>query len=220
MKKIVLAAAACAVLISAPAFAADLPEAVMEAPIAVPSFTWTGFYVGVQAGYAWGDSKSDIVGFNFKNKPDGLIVGGYAGYNYQFDNSPLVVGIETDFNYADLSDKGRVVGLRTKSDVNWTGATRARLGYAFDHFLVFAAGGVAYADREIKIQAVGKDSKTALGWTVGGGVEYAATDNIAVRVEYRYTDYGSDKFSIGGFRTKSDLDEHRVLAGVSYKFGW
>ncbi|GBD48469.1 outer membrane protein [Methylopila sp. Yamaguchi] len=202
------------------AFAADLPAYEPAPSIAVPSFTWTGAYVGVQAGYGWGDSKSRALGGSVKTSPDGFVIGGYAGYNYQFDGSPVVIGIETDFNYSDADDKRTVFGFRGRNEVNWTGATRARLGYAFDRFLVYGAAGVAYADRELRVAGVGKDSKTAIGWTVGGGVESAVTDNVVVRAEYRYSDFGKDKFRIAGVRASSDYTEHRVMAGVAYKFGW
>ena len=200
------ASAGALVALVAGAQAADLPayEPAPAVAAPVPSFTWTGPYIGVQAGYAWGDTNIRGV------KPEGFIVGGYAGYNVQLDGSPVVLGVETDFNYSDVDD--RRGGVRAQSD--WAGATRARVGYAFDRFLAYAAGGVAYADREVRVRGVGRDSKTALGWTVGGGLEYAATDNVSVRGEYRYTDYGSDRLL--GAKVKGD--EHRVMGGVAYKF--
>jgi outer membrane immunogenic protein len=195
------------------ASAADLPAYEPAPAVAVPSFTWTGPYIGVQAGYAFGDSNWPGL------KPKGFVIGGYAGYNFQFDASPVVVGIETDFNYADIDDNTSSFGIKERS--RWTGATRARVGYAFNRFLVYGAGGVAYARRKISVGGLGSDSKNAVGWTVGGGLEYAATDRVAVRVEYRYTDFGSDSFSPGGVRDRASYDEHRVMAGVSYKFsGW
>ncbi len=204
----VAAASAAALLIAVPAFAADLPayEPAPEAFAPVPSFTWTGPYVGAQAGYSWGRA--------LRTKPSGFLLGGYAGYNYQFDNSPVVAGLETDFNYADIDDKSS--GRRTKT--RWTGATRARLGYAFDRFLVYGAAGVAYADRDVRVSGRGSDSTTAVGWTVGGGVESAVTDNVIVRAEYRYSDFGKDKFDLGNGTVKSKYDEHRVMGGVAYKF--
>ncbi|GLK78715.1 outer membrane protein [Methylopila turkensis] len=199
-------AAAFAAMVPA-AMAADLPAyeepAVAIAP--VPSFTWTGPYIGVQAGYGWGSAA--------RTDKDGFTVGGYAGYNYQFDNSPVVIGIETDFNYSDADGSRR--RARTASD--WNGATRARVGYAFDRFLVYGAAGVAYADRELRVRGLGRDTKTAVGWTVGGGLEYAAAENVSVRAEYRYNDYGKDRFSIGN-GIRSEYTEHRVMGGVAYKF--
>ncbi|HEY0293552.1 MAG TPA: outer membrane protein [Hansschlegelia sp.] len=200
------AASVAALAFFAPvAQAADLP-AYEPAPavIAPAAFTWTGPYIGVQGGHSWGRAS--------KARPNGWLIGGYLGYNYQVEGSPVVVGIETDINWTDIDDKRG----RTKVSSDWNGATRARLGYAFDRFLVYGAGGVAYSDREVK-RPGGKDNKTAVGWTVGGGVEYAATDNVAIRAEYRYSDYGKDKFSLGK-SVKSSYTDQRAMVGVAYKF--
>lgn len=198
--------------------AADLPVAEPAPVVAVAGFSWTGFYIGAQAGYAWGRSNNGVPA----DRPKGWLLGGYAGYNVQLDNSPVVFGVETDFNWSDVDDKVNVLrGLSFKQETKWEGATRARVGYAFDHFLVYGAGGVAYAKRELKVSVPGasaSDSKTAVGWTAGGGVEAAVTDNIVTRVEYRYVDYGTDSFSLAGGGGKTDLREHRVLGGVAYKF--
>lgn len=194
----------------------------------VPSFTWTGAYVGVQAGYGRGKSKFNApqIGLGVNAKPKGFMVGGYAGYNYQFEGSPLVVGVETDFNYADIDDrKDFIFGLvQTKTRTRWTGATRVRVGYAAGRTLFYAAGGVAYAKREVRASVPlanfsVKDSKTSVGWTIGAGVEHAITDNVIARVEYRYTDYGKDKFDLVGLKVRGGSNhEHRVMAGLAFKF--
>jgi outer membrane immunogenic protein len=213
IRKIVLGAASVAALaLSVPAAqAADLPAYEPAPAIAapVPSFSWTGPYIGAQAGYGWGRA-SDM-------KNNGWMVGGYLGYNVQLDNSPVVFGIETDLNFADIDGDARRRGFTTKLNSSWNGATRARVGYAFGRFLVYGAGGIAYADREFK-RFGDKDSKTAVGWTVGGGVESAVTDNVTVRAEYRYNDYGKDKFDVSGVSYKSGATEHRIMGGVAYKF--
>ncbi|WP_020177808.1 outer membrane protein [Methylopila sp. M107] len=207
-------ASVAAIAVAVPAAqAADLPmepAPVVSAP--VPSFSWTGPYIGVQGGYNWQRASNA--------KVDGWSVGGYAGYNYQFgEGSGAVIGIETDINYANIDGRrGNGAGARTKVSQDWNGATRARLGYAFDRFLAYGAAGVAYGDRELKRTPGGRDSKTAVGWTVGGGLEYAVTDNVALRGEYRYTDYGKDKFNLGNFSTKGSATEHRVMGGVAVKF--
>lgn len=208
MIRTLLLGAASAVAFASVAVAADLPmEQPAPAVVAVPSFSWTGPYVGVQAGYGWGNSK--VGGRSID--PKGALVGGYAGYNFEFNN--VLLGVETDFNWSDQDDKKRFGRVNVKNEVNWAGATRGRIGFAFDRFVAYGAGGVAYADRKISALG-GSASKTAVGWTVGGGVETALADSVVARAEYRYTDYGKDKFR----GVKSDLDEHRVLAGVAYKF--
>ena len=210
------------------AVAADMPsyEPAPAAAAPVPSFTWTGPYLGLQAGYGWFDADNRLNGVTPGSKPDGVSLGGFAGYNYQFDNSPVVVGVEADINWSDADARRGTSGFtgvadaRIRNDIGATGAVRGRIGYAFDHFLVYGAAGLAFADTEVKASgaASGSDDTIAVGWTIGGGVEAAVTDNVTARVEYRYSDYGTDKFSVAGSRVKSDLSENRVMLGLGYKF--
>src|SRR5690242_19466111 len=93
---------AAAVLLSSSAFAADVVAPGPEA------FDWTGFYVGANAGYAWGNSDADGLydGGDIQNgdfDPDGFIVGGQVGYNWQ-TNSNFVLGLEADLQYSDQHD--------------------------------------------------------------------------------------------------------------------
>lgn len=221
---------AAALVSAGAASAADAPAYESGAPVAVPSFSWSGPYVGVQAGYDWMDADNRVNGVKPGTKPDGFTVGGFAGLNYQFDNSPVVAGVEADINYSDASG-GRVsqafTGLpntRVKNDFGFTGAVRGRLGYAFDRFMIYGAGGLAFADHDVKAKgaASGSDDTVAVGWTIGGGVEAALSDNVTARVEYRYSDYGTDSFSVANSRVKSDVTDNRVLLGLGYKFstGW
>lgn len=191
--------------------AADLPAyEAAPAVAAVPSFSWTGPYIGAQGGYGWGRASN--------MKKDGAMVGGFVGYNAQLgDGQGAVIGVETDLNYSWVDgDKSRR-GFRTKLDSEYNGAVRGRVGYAFGRFLAYGAGGFAYADREFR-RFGGKDSTTAYGYTVGGGLEAAVSENVTVRGEYRYNDYGKDKFNVGGVKYKSDYTEHRVMGGVAVKF--
>jgi outer membrane immunogenic protein len=104
------------------------------------------------------------------------------------------------------------------AEVGLFGSLRGRAGYSFNPFMVYATGGVAAADIEYTEAGV-SDSNTQLGYTVGGGVEGFITDNVTARVEYRYTDYGSDSYDLGGVGTiTSGYDEHSVRAGVGLKF--
>jgi outer membrane immunogenic protein len=123
MKKLLLSSAAVLGL-TASAMAADLPRRAappVYAP-AIPVFTWTGFYVGANAGYAWADNNRDgtifvpagtlapsipaagtvVNNFGFGNdgNDDGFTIGGTAGFNYQM--GAIVLGVEGDLNWADI----------------------------------------------------------------------------------------------------------------------
>lgn len=228
MKKLLLASVALAALSAAPAFAAD---AIIEEPMLPVGFSWTGAYIGVQGGYAWGSSHMEFANVTSNPDPDGFLGGVYVGYNYQLGNN-IVLGVDADIAWTgiDGSDPvfaGGVVvpGQRIEADVDWTAAIRGRVGYAVDRFLPYIAGGVAFADVNHQgfiapAVGVGEQSDTYTGWTIGAGLEYAFTDNLIVRGEYRYTDFGSEDYAaIPGFSAHSlDLSTHDVRIGLSYKF--
>ncbi|GLK70900.1 porin family protein [Ancylobacter dichloromethanicus] len=214
MKKIICSGvAAVALLAAAPAFAADIaqPYPTKAPPMVVePVFTWTGFYLGANAGYAWGSGESgaEIIGLD----PSGFLGGGQIGVNYQFDNN-VVLGAEADFQGSDIKDS--YAGYESKMD--YFGTVRARLGYAFGNVLPYVTGGLAWGHTELKDNYLGLSSdKTAVGWTVGGGVEYAFTNNWTVKAEYLYMDLGEDYYDSIGY--KSGLTANVVRAGVNYKF--
>jgi len=243
MKKALLSSVALLGLATG-ALAADLPSRAAPAPVAaVPVFTWTGFYVGLQAGYAWGDSSGALItpggplSFNQDGDFDGFVGGAHAGYNLQLGS--FVVGLEADVEGTGIEGGyGRIsptTGSYTLADSNVTvqGSLRARLGFAFDRVLVYATGGLAFANIESDFfgldtttgarQAASYDD-TEWGWTLGAGVEYAFTSNLSARAEYRYTQFdnlSNDLTPLFTSRVTSDADVefHTVRVGVSYKFG-
>ena len=210
MKKILLSSVALLGLASG-AMAADLPSRRAPAPIiaAVPVFTWTGFYVGVNAGYGWNTNDSITVGgVRFDLDDEGGFVGGaQAGYNYQIGS--FVVGLEGDIQYADFGGDDRFDfdndGI-VDDDFNnsdWFGTVRARAGVAFDRALIYATGGFAFAD-------------DATGWTVGGGLEYAFTNNLSAKVEGLYVNLDQDDNFLG---IDNDAEFGVVRAGLNFRFG-
>lgn len=234
MKKILLASAAVAAL-STTAFAADLPsrKGPPVAPVYVPAFTWTGFYVGIQGGYGWGRSSGTIsapigvpvLAYGYDAK--GGVIGGHVGYNYQFTQN-LVAGIEGDLEWVGVKDSvtNAALGLTHRTKLDWQGSVRGRLGVAFDRVMVYATGGVAFADIKRNLYTFPggvnllSNSDTRAGWTIGGGIEYAVTNNVTMRGEYRYTDYGRNTASDAGLgiADNSKYHSHTIRAGLSYKF--
>lgn len=211
------------VMMAGPAYAADLAPMPVEpiAPVYMP-FSWTGFYVGAHAGYAFGPAKSAItVAPNsgiYDKDLDSLIVGLHAGYNYQFNQ--FVVGVEGDIDFVtgEESQASIPLGAVIKYETEWQGSLRLRAGYAIDRLLVYGTGGVAFNNGTATIIALGKDDQTHVGWTLGAGLEYAFTDNLIGRVEYRYTDFGREKYAISGVSAPFKYQQHAVTAGISYKF--
>jgi len=197
------------------AFAADIPQDTYAPPPDItyesaPAFSWTGFYAGGLVGYGWGEAKTDNGNFD----ADGFSGGLFAGYNAQLGNN-VVAGIEADGTYGKQDGSGGAPNTSVEND--WNGTVRGRLGYAMDRFMVYGTGGVAVGKVEASEGGM-SDSNTALGWTAGGGVETALTEKIIGRVEYRYTDLGSDTYALGTGPTDVDLSSQGVLVGLGFKF--
>ncbi|MGV6876331.1 outer membrane protein [Pseudochelatococcus sp. B33] len=223
---------------SGAAFAADLPSRQIEpvAPVYVaPVFTWTGFYVGVNAGYAWNANNDNgyyIDGGYYKSGSDdgGFTGGGQIGYNYQIDQ--FVVGVEADINYADLKGKNNAWGYSgigsSSNGIEWFGTVRARLGFAIDRVLIYGTGGFAYGGGGDSNGFVydgiyySQDNDTRTGWTLGAGIEYAFTDNITARVEGLYVNLGKEDrnffYAPTIYNKRKDTEFGVVRAGLNYKF--
>lgn len=214
IKHLVSASAIALITLGTSAYAADIVSEEPPVPEAmlVQTFTWTGPYIGVNGGYAWTNAEFSAGGLLGDDDFNGGLVGVRAGYNWQMNNN-FVGGIEVDVDHV-WNENTYLVGV-DPIDVgtDWQGSARLRIGYAIDRTLVFATGGIAFANAYIE-SAVLDESKTFTGWTVGGGVEHAFTDNWVGSLEYRYADFGSE--TIGG--TDVDLDQHTVRVGLAYKF--
>lgn len=149
---------------------------------------WNGVYLGFNAGYAEGQANYNgntagpvqsypCAGFSMcsnnlnysyptfyyfsgENNLSGPVAGGQIGYNYQYSNH-LIIGAETDFNYADINNRYANTGARQSTEVsksqvyaygnndrtgiNWIGTARLRLGYDLGKFLPYITGGFSYA---------------------------------------------------------------------------
>ncbi|PWL19354.1 porin family protein [Falsochrobactrum shanghaiense] len=225
--KALLLASTVALLAATGAKAADAIIQEEPAPVILPAgFSWEGAYIGGQIGYGWGKSEfSDGVDY-LKIKPDGFLGGVYGGYNFDLGND-VILGIDADVTYNDLEDSYSEIidGDRStlESKLRWSGAVRGRVGYAFDRFLPYIAGGVAFGGVKNSVSIAGlggvSESKTHTGWTIGGGFDYAATDNVILRLEYRYTDYGKKDYDFGtDYSVENKFKTHDVRLGVAYKF--
>ncbi len=208
MKKFLLAALLAGVATSA--LASDLPT--RKAPpapavYAPPTFTWTGFYVGVNGGYGIGSGTSSNFG-----TPSGGLVGGTAGYNYQIGQ--FVVGVEGDLDWADMTKSGTNAIGAYKTDIDSLATARARAGFAVDRALLFVTGGYAGAETNTNIAGFGSQSDWRNGGVIGAGLEYAFTNNLSAKAEYLYAPLENKSYD----GLKSDTDLSLIRAGLNYKF--
>jgi outer membrane immunogenic protein len=222
-----------------------------------PIFTWTGIYIGGQVGYAWASGNNNFTGFdpffdtgtflstNLNGNPSGVIGGANVGYNYQINQ--WVLGLEGSVDGTSLSNTAAAIfpdgtTLSAHSNADIQGSIRGRVGIAWDRALIYATGGVAFGGFNTNVSianpgttllgaapffASGNVSTTRVGWTVGGGIQYAITNNWSVRAEYRYTNWGTlnDGSLSGGtvagtafFDGNRHLNQNQVQVGFDYKF--
>jgi len=231
MKKIALAAAAASVLLSSTAFAADMaPRYAKAPPPVVAVWNWTGFYIGASAGGHWADDRIDPaanpVGWGVGGAadlntftrttlhPQGAIVGGQVGYNWQSGN--FVLGVEADASWVDgtaaraqIPPVGFLVinagdRMTNSSKLDFLATFRGRAGLAAGDALFYVTGGLAVGELKTSDTfcsfggpcvggnlAVVNASETRAGWTVGGGIEYHVGGNWTVKAEYLYVDLGT-----------------------------
>ena len=197
---------------------------------------FTGFSAGAFFGFSWADFdyQEDFGVFGQGSEIDvsdldGSNVGLLVGYNYQINN--YVFGLEADFSLsnADYLADGNNPDNNDWSefDVKWTSHIRAKAGMVFkENTLVYLAAGLAVAkiDNDDQYTDYGEDDATFTGWSVGAGIEYLATENISLRMEYLYDNFGDEGFDITNngiydyTGSTDDLEIHTVRFGISYLF--
>lgn len=180
-----------------------------------------------------------------------VIAGLTAGYNWQAAGSPFVFGLEGEFGFLRLKGTGTdpnslaVAGGDTNDSTkigDWYGLVAGRLGYAWDRTLIYVKGGAAFLPVKTAVVDVctappcgggtvnASASETVTGWTVGGGFEWAWTENWSLKAEYLLIGLGETVSTCGpggGLAAGStycwthDLDNiHTVKVGLNYKFNW
>jgi outer membrane immunogenic protein len=228
-----LGLAGAALLFAAPAVAADLAvkaPVYTKAPVVMP-FSWTGFYIGGQGGFAWGQSEQ----FNSVNGGStglfdtrGGFGGGTVGYNWQITN--WVLGLEGDISGSDIKGStgsrptwscNEGVSDSCVSEVKWFGTARARVGYAYDTWLFYGTGGAAFGRVHTFIENSGFDfTNDRTGWTAGAGIEHAFTPHWSAKLEYLHVNLGNDiLFSVrpvGVDLTRATFD--LIRGGINYRF--
>ncbi len=216
--------AVAALAMTSGAQAADLSVAPLyKAPPApvTPAYNWSGFYLGLNGGGGWGRSNWDTSSDRFGTS--GGLVGGTAGYNWQFGHA--VLGLEGDIDWTNISGTGTSTlcpaGCTTSE--TWLSTVRGRAGYAFGGVLPYVTGGLAAGDIRAATPGFAGATDTNAGWTVGGGIEFALPGNWTAKAEYLHVDLG--RFNCGvncnGLPTDNvSVHDNLLRAGVNYRFGW
>lgn len=211
------------------------------APAPAPELCkWTGFYIGLHGGYAFGDQS--FVELNetdpaYDFNSDGFFGGGQVGFNLQLW-SFLVLGVEGTFAGADLSDSTDITagGERSRGhvDSDWIATVGGRLGFSFwkNRILAYGKGGAAFTSFDYHTQEVGgsetfdADQDRTVPF-VGVGLEYSITCHWSVKLEYNHLFFDSENVTglertSGGsgvnrtYGTDPDLDT--VQAGLNFRF--
>jgi outer membrane immunogenic protein len=227
-----------------PLYAADMPVKALKAPV-VSVFTWTGCYIGGHGGGIWVRKEWSLPtnGFSLgSHDANGWLGGGQIGCNYQ--TGRWVFGLQGDYAWTHASGSNiNPVGLTDTSTVRSLGSVTGRVGYAFDRFLGYVKGGVAWERDNYtfrgtttgQLPAVAavlpgtvaySASETRSGWTIGVGGEYAFLDNWTAFLEYNYYDFGDRNVKFyndanGLFVGEIAIRERKsvVKFGINYKFG-
>lgn len=258
MRKLLLASTA--VVWGGTAFAADLPprvlaKAAMAYAAAPAPFSWTGCYIGAHAGAGWSRTGfSDPTGANIAQLGEvirvdggaGFVGGGQIGCDYQFAAN-WVVGLAGDFSWASIHGEtndpdpfftgkgppGTPLPLQSRTD--FLASVTGRLGYAWNRYLIYAKGGVAWSHNKYEVDNFGciiftscdvSASDTPFGWTAGGGFEWAFAPNWSVLLEYDHYGFASTDLTFSDsnhpagpaiFNVRQDIDVVKV--GLNYRFG-
>jgi outer membrane immunogenic protein len=230
--------AVTALLIAAPlgaASAADMPvKAPPKAAPPPPVVSWTGCYIGVEAGGNWGRTSSEALGTTKVPGHDlsGSLAGGTVGCNYQFGQ--VVVGVEGDDSWANKSGSANLAAptfnpaFSTNEQEHWIATVRGRVGWAApDGLLLYVTGGGAWASLNVQeLDGAGvvrqSDTHTMNGATVGGGIEFALSQHLSAKAEFLYVQFQNKAF-LGAPGTGTTLESRRLTddilrAGVNWRF--
>jgi outer membrane immunogenic protein len=214
MRSLTVLAATAALAIASAASAADMPRPAVQYHYTTPNRyvqqNWTGFYAGVNGGYAFGKAYGGDLSWS----ADGFAIGGTLGYNYQLDNR-LVLGLEADADW--LSAKGSpAAGIDSKLSSLYT--VRGRVGYALGNWMPYMTGGFAAGQGTLSATGLGSDTHLLTGYAAGGGLEYAFNQSWSAKIEGLYVDLGKKTFVLDGIANDGGYRAGIVRAGLNYRF--
>jgi outer membrane immunogenic protein len=220
------ALAAVAMLWAGSASAADMPLKAPPPPLPPPPPTWTGMYIGINGGYAWGTSNFSRTGFTTS---DFDARGGLAGVTYggNWQMGSAVLGFESDYDWAHINGHIANAGCGATGgcfvNTKFLSTERMRAGWDFNGWLFYGTLGVAFADVNAGIDGCGTGlcgQRWRAGWTGGVGVETMFWRNWSAKLEYLHYDLGNSiQFTPPGGPAVSVLDRADIVrAGINYHF--
>jgi opacity protein-like surface antigen len=240
MKKILLASFAFAALAVGPAIAADMP---VKAPPVKRAYSWTACYVGIHAGWGFGDVSVDnganvlgrVVGTPASENvhPKGPEFGGTIGCDWAMGNS-LVIGILGDAAWMPKDDDKveiNAVPFRIRIKEEWLATARARIGINTGSWgLWYLTGGAAFTDIElsnfnpINPLSITAETKSRVGWVAGWGAEYLLSENLSLKTETLYMDFGRKTYLsaanlVSGAEFWTRQTQWVSKVGLNYRFG-
>jgi outer membrane immunogenic protein len=238
MKKMLLSSVGVLALgIATQAVAADLaPRPYKAEPVAVASvYNWTGFYIGVNGGYGWGDQDPLTLSSNRFDRTSFSLKGGMFGgtFGAQIQQGYVVIGFEGDLDWANISGNGVVtptiagipqgITLNIDSKMSAVATARARVGVAMNNWLFYGTGGVASvkstaSDTSIAGVTCGTlgvlpncaGSAWRPGFAAGLGAEWGFAQNWSLKAEYLYIATLGTGVSTNSLNT--------VRGGINYRF--
>ncbi len=172
--------------------------AALAAP--APAYDWTGFYIGLNGGFAAGNVDAETSRDESDHSVFGGMFGVQGGYNVMMDNG-IVLGFEGTMSYNGAA--GEVISDHAgpprgdqydRTEYHWTATLAPRVGIAFNQFVVYGKAGLALSGLDAVFHDDTGTSRAAQslgGALVGVGVEYAATDMVTVGGEANFINYGS-----------------------------
>jgi outer membrane immunogenic protein len=237
-----------------PAAAADFPQYQPVRMTYAPVFDWTGSHIGLSGGYAFDGHDASytyngvapeevaILPSGASLSSNGGIIGGNIGYDAQFNG--VVVGVEADLSWTNFSDNHthvlpgepgdmETLIFATSYQMDWFSTVRGRIGVPFGGLLIYGTGGLAFANVSMNTSVTvgtegalsGATEETKVGWTLGGGAEYAVTDCVTIKAEALYFDLGSIALNASNSQfPQVTLDVNQQVAGtiaragISYRF--
>jgi outer membrane immunogenic protein len=228
-----LLATAGGVAAASGAQAADLP---MKGPAYAPApaaASWAGPYIGAHAGVAWTTGKSANAEYGGGGGIDSTVFigGGQIGYNWQRGN--FVYGVEFDGSgLTSGNDAPGAKGVAVRANIEWLATFRGRFGLAVGDTMGYVTAGLAIggvdnikAPNGINASSTGAvkaESKTRVGWVVGGGIEHMWNRNWTVALEGLFVDLGQKEVDSRdpSISKRTTFSNQAMIARVKLNYKW